>query len=263
MTTDVLTSSMLDQTRLVASWVHAADPTQPVPSCPDWELSDLVEHIGATQQWVAKLIANHITDPAAAFALTGTVAPKLATDWQGWLQDSADQAAAALAGATPGRDVFDPSGGNDGISFWRRRVFGEITVHRIDAALTVGQSYELAAPLAGMAIDDWLDTISSAGWATQVAGFAEAMRGDGQTIAWVADDIDRAWVLRRTDAPLVLATTAVDGVGKVDAVVRGNAVDLLQVVSRRRSLDQDTACRITGDRAEVNHLIGHMDWVGA
>ncbi|HEU5483501.1 MAG TPA: maleylpyruvate isomerase family mycothiol-dependent enzyme [Microlunatus sp.] len=263
LTDSMLTDSMLDQTRQVASWVQGADAALPVPSCPEWKLADLVEHIGSTQQWVATLIENRITDPSAAFGLVGQPVPAQPGEWSSWLQGSADRAATAFAGGTAGADVFDPSGGGDGISFWRRRLFGEISVHRIDTALAVGQPYELDATLAGAAVDDWLDTISSPGWAANVPGFAAAMRGDGQTVAWVAEDIDRAWVLHRSDAPLTLTRTEAGEVGEVGAAVRGNAVDLLQVVSRRRPLAQDDAFRVTGDRGELTHLIDHMDWVGA
>jgi hypothetical protein len=185
------------------------------------------------------------------------------TAWKDWLRAGADRAVAAFAGASSGADIFDPSGSNDGITFWTRRLFGEVSVHQIDAALTVGRAYQLAAPLAGVAIDDWLDTISSAGWAAYVPGFADAMRGDGQTIAWVADDIDRAWILRRGDAPLTLTREGGTTVGNTDVTVQGHAVDLLHVVSRRRPLGEDTACRVSGDRTELVHLIANMKWVGA
>ena len=151
-------------------------------------MADLVEHVGATQQWVATLAEGRFSsDPQAAFAVAWEAAPAQATGWTDWLHRGADRAAAEFAGASSGADIFDPSGSNDGLTFWQRRLFGEVSVHRIDAALTVGRRYQLAAPLAGVAIDDWLDTISSAGWAANVPGFADAMRGDGQTIALVAE----------------------------------------------------------------------------
>ncbi len=262
MADETLIDSVREQTRLFGSWVGDADPGLPVPSCPDWKLADLVEHVGATQQWVAALTEGKITDPQAAFALTWEKAPTQPTAWPEWLQGSAERAAAAFAGASSGADVFDPSGGNDGVTFWTRRLFGEMSVHRIDAALTLGRPYLLAAPLAGVAIDDWLDTTSSAAWAANVPGFADAMRGDGQIIAWVADDIDRAWVLRRGDEPLTL--TWGDGSAGADADVRvqGPAVDLLQILSRRRPLGEDATCRVTGDRAELVHFLDHMTWIG-
>jgi uncharacterized protein (TIGR03083 family) len=263
MTDETLINSVTKQTRLLASWVRHADPSLPVPSCPDWTLADLVEHVGATQQWVATLIEKRIVDPHAAFAVTWDEAPAQATAWTDWLHRGAERAAAAFAGASAGADVFDPSGSNDGLTFWQRRLFGEVSVHRIDAALTVGRRYELAAPLAGVAIDDWLDTISSAGWAANVPGFADAMRGEGQRIAWVADDIDRAWILRRGDAALTLTREGGATVANTDVTVQGSAVDLLHVVSRRRPLGENTTCRVTGDRAELDHLIDNLKWVAA
>lgn len=263
MSDGALIASVLEQTRLLASWVRDADPTLPVPSCPEWKLADLVEHVGSTQQWVATLTEQRITDPQAAFACGWEQAPAEPRAWADWLRTSAERAAAAFDAAPSGAELFDPSGGGDGLTFWGRRLFGEISVHRIDAALTTGRPYELDAPLAGVAIDDWLDTISSPGWAANVPGFADAMRGAGQTIAWVAEDLDRAWVLHRGDAPLTL--TRPDGalVADTTAAVRGPALDLLHVVSRRRPLGDDTTSQVTGDRSELVHLIDNMDWVGA
>lgn len=262
MSDETLINSMREQTRLLASWARDADPAMPVPSCPDWRLADLVEHVGATQQWVAALAEGQVVEAEAAFTVTWEKAPAQPA-WADWLHRSAERAAAALAEAPSGAEVFDPSGGGDGVTFWKRRLFGEISVHRIDAALTVGEPYELSGSLAGVAVDDWLDTIASAGWAANVPGFADAMRGDGQTVAWVADDIGRAWVLRRGDAPLTLTRDTGDSVPTSDVTVRGPAVDLLHVVSRRRPLDQDTACKVTGDRTELVHLLDHMRWIGA
>ena len=167
--------------------------------------------------------------------------------------------AATFASATDERDVFDPSGGGNGVAFWYQRIFGEIAVHRIDAAFALDRAYQIDAPLAVAAIDDWLGNMASSGWAANVPGFTEAMRGEGQTIAWVADDADQAWLLRRTEAPLVLTHDR----GDADVTIHGPARELLQVVSRRRPLDAAESCAVVGDRDELIHLIDHMNWVAA
>ena len=89
------------------------------------------------------------------------------------------------------------------------------------------------------------------------------MRGDGRAIAWVADDIDQAWILRRGDAPLTLTPESCAAVADTDVTVRGPTGDLLHVVSRRRPLGGDTNCRVTGDRDELVHLLNIMGWVRA
>jgi len=85
------------------------------------------------------------------------------------------------------------------------------------------------------------------------------MRGDGQTIAWVADHAHHSWLLRRTDAPLVLTHDRADA----DVRIHGPARELLQVVSRRLPLDAAESSTVIGDRDELTHLIKNMTWVGA
>jgi len=101
--------------------------------------------------------------------------------------------------------------------------------------------------------------MASRGWAANVPGFADAMRGNGQTIAWVPDDADQAWLLRRTEAPLVLTHERSDA----DVSIHGPARELLQIVSRRLPLDSAESSTVVGDRDELTHLIEHMTWIGA
>jgi uncharacterized protein (TIGR03083 family) len=255
----MLLGSTVIQTGDVATWIENADPGAPVPTCPRWTLADLVEHIGASQRWVTKFVVDTISDPGVAFSIGWEQAPADRSAWSDWLRDGAEGVAAAFAAGTDGRAVFYPSGDADGVTFWCRRTFGEITVHRIDAAVTLDRTYAIDGVLAAAAIDDWLGTMASSGWAANVPGFAGAMRGQGQTIAWVAEDVDSAWFLRRTEAPLVLTHDR----GAADVTIHGPANELLQIVSRRRPLDAAEACRVDGDRAELVHLINQMNWVGA
>jgi uncharacterized protein (TIGR03083 family) len=254
-----LLDSTVEQTREVAGWVDAADPQTSVPTCPEWTLTDLVGHIGSTQRWVSRLVSEGIADPGTAFSLGWEQPPAQASAWPEWLLDGADTMSAAFTAATDGREVFDPSGDGDGVAFWSRRTFGEIAVHRIDAAFALDRTYDIDQTLAVAAIEDWLTTMASSGWAANVPGFADAMRGDGQTIAWVADDADHAWLLRRTDAPLVLTHDRADA----DVTIHGPARELLQIVSRRRPLDDAQSCTVVGNRRELIHLIDNMNWVGA
>lgn len=253
-----LFTSTVEQTREVAGWIDGADPTTPISTCPGWTLTDLVGHIGATQRWVSRLVIEGVTDPGAAFALGWEELPAEQSAWAAWLLDGAETVGVTFAAATDGREVFDPSGSGNGVTFWFRRMFGEIAVHRIDAAFALNRDYQIDGRLAVAAIEDWLANMASSGWAANVPGFTEAMRGDGQTIAWVADDADQAWLLRRTDAPLVLSHDR----GEADVTIRGPARELLQVVSRRRPLGDVQSCTIVGERSELVHLIDNMNWVG-
>ncbi|WP_433781398.1 hypothetical protein ACQPX6_16810 [Actinomycetospora sp. CA-101289] len=46
-----------------------------------------------------------------------------------------------------------------------------------------------------------------------------------------------------------------------DVEVRGPAADLLLVLRRRRPLRAAPTLELHGDRALLEHWIGHMDWV--
>ena len=263
-----LIDSVIDQSRDVAAMIAGADPATPVPSCPDWTLRDLVEHVGATQRWVTRLVADQVADPMAAFSIASEKAPNDPGAWPEWLENGAASAAAAFDSAPAGAAVFDPALSGDGLGYWSARLFGEVSVHRIDAALATGSPYVLDPDLAGEAIDEWLSNLTSAGWAANVPGFSDAMRGNGETVRWSAPGIDRSWTVRRTEAPLELVRgTSSTGTGTAtqDATVtiEGDPLDLLFVISRRRPMDDAIQCTVVGDRAELDHFVGHMVWVGA
>ena len=252
-----LLESTVNQTQELAAWVGDTEPGTSIPTCPEWTLTDLVDHVGSTQRWVSRLVSEGISDPGTAFSIGWESAPADPSAWGSWLLDGAHRVEAVFTAATDDRVVFDPSGGGDGVAFWYQRVFGEISVHRIDAAFALDRDYRIDPTLAVAAIEDWLANMASSGWAANVPGFADAMRGNGQTIAWVPDDADQAWLLRRTEAPLVLTHDR----GDADVTIHGPARELLQIVSRRLPLDAAQSSAVVGDRDELTHLIEHMTWV--
>ncbi|MEV4622735.1 maleylpyruvate isomerase family mycothiol-dependent enzyme [Asanoa sp. NPDC049573] len=249
-------NAVVDQTSIFADWVHGRDPATPVPTCPEWTLVDLVDHVGSTQRMVSMLVGERMTEPSRAFAghVPGPTDP---AQWRAWLTGTAAEAERAFASVTDDTPVWDPSGGEAGVPFWSRRLFGEACVHRADAAAALGEEYELAPEPAAAAIEDWLANMTSRGYWENRAGFADAIRGDGQTLHFHATDAAGEWVARREPDKVVLERTHT----KADVAVRGPAADLLLVLSRRRSLDATPTLDLHGDRALLRHWIEHMDWV--
>lgn len=194
------TSESLDhvvaQTHTLATWVSGQDGGLPVPTCPEWTLADLVQHVGATQRMVTMLVAERMTEPSQAFAREVS-APTDPSEWGPWLTRTATEAQEAFGSVTDDTPVWDPSGDSAGVPFWSRRLFGEISVHRADAAATLDLPYELAPEAAVAALVDWLDTLTSRGYWHNRVGFAEAMRGAGQTLHFHATDAPGEWLARR------------------------------------------------------------------
>jgi uncharacterized protein (TIGR03083 family) len=256
MDTSAYVTAVVEQTRALADLVHGADASAQVPTCPEWTLADLVDHVGATQRMVVMLVGERMTEPSSAFARQVS-APADPGQWRAWLTDGADEAVRAFASAADDTPVWDPSGGAAGVPFWSRRLFGEICVHGADVAATVGVRYELAPERAVGAIEDWLDTMTSSGYWENRPDFADAMRGDGQTLHFHATDAQGEWVARREPDRVVLERAHL----KADVAVRGPATELLLVLSRRRPMDAASTLEVLGDRALFDHWIGHMDWV--
>jgi uncharacterized protein (TIGR03083 family) len=256
MDTSAYVKAVVEQTSTLADRVHDRDAAIPVPTCPEWTLADLVDHVGATQRMVAMLVGAQLTEPSRAYAAY-VPGPTDSSQWRAWLNEGAAKARQAFASVTDDTPVWDPSGGGAGVPFWSRRLFGEVCVHGADAAAALGLPYELAPELAVAALEDWLETMTSRGYWENKPAFADAMRGDGQTLHFHATDAPGEWVARRQPDMVVLERTHT----KADVAVRGPAADLLLVISRRRPLDAAPALEVHGDRALFDHWIQHMDWV--
>ncbi|MGC4941692.1 maleylpyruvate isomerase family mycothiol-dependent enzyme [Kribbella sp. DT2] len=255
MDTSAYLIAVVEQTSTFADWVNGQDAKTPVPTCPEWTLAELVDHVGATQRMVALIVGERLTEPSKAFEAY-VPAPADSAEWGAWLNGTAAEAKAAYESATDDTPAWDPNGGIAGAPYWARRLFGEACVHRADAAATLGTSYELAPEHAAAAVEDWLETMTSATYWASKPQYAEAMRGDGQTLHLHTTDADGEWVARREPDRIVLERTH----AKADVAVRGPAVDLLLVISRRRRLEDAPALEVHGDRALFEHWVEQMNW---
>ncbi|MDG4824109.1 maleylpyruvate isomerase family mycothiol-dependent enzyme [Asanoa sp. WMMD1127] len=256
MNTSSYLSGVVEQTNTFADWVHDKDAATPVPTCPKWTVADLVDHVGSTQRMVAMLVGERMLEPSNAFARY-VPAPTDPAEWRAWLTQGAAEAKQAFESVTDDTPVWDPSGADAGVPFWSRRLFGEASVHRADAAAALGVPYELAPERAVAAIEDWLDTLTSRGYWENRPDFADALRGDGQTLHFHATDATGEWLARREPDQVALERAHADA----DVTVSGPAVDLLLVLSRRRPLAAASSLAIDGDRALLDLWINHMDWV--
>ncbi|SDE03863.1 maleylpyruvate isomerase family mycothiol-dependent enzyme [Glycomyces harbinensis] len=256
MDTTAYLNGVVEQTSTFAEWVQDGNASAPVPTCPEWMLADLVDHVGSTQRMVSMLVGEQMSEPSEAFARY-VPAPTDSSLWRAWLNEGAAEAELAFRSVADDTPVWDPSGAAAGVPFWSRRLFGEASVHRADAAATLDAPYEIAPEYAVAAVEDWLDTLTSRGYWENREGFADAMRGDGQTLHFHAVDAPGEWLARRQSDKVVLERTH----AKADVAVRGPAADLLLVISRRRPLNATPALEVLGDRALFEHWIEHMDWV--
>jgi uncharacterized protein (TIGR03083 family) len=131
----------------------------PVPTCPGWTLSDLVQHIGeGRRRWAATVAAG--PDATSRTPAQGdAVAPQESEAVSAWLAASTELLLAALREAGPDQGCFTGWGNTQtphtagGVA---RHQVQEIAVHTYDAQLAVGEPAPLPVELALDGVEETL-----------------------------------------------------------------------------------------------------------
>lgn len=92
--------AIVEHTRGLAESAAAAGPDAAVPTTPEWTITDLVEHLGQTQHWVAQIIERRITDPTQ-LPTEMAVLPTDPREWRAWLSESSQRVASACLLTSP------------------------------------------------------------------------------------------------------------------------------------------------------------------
>ncbi|MDQ1657848.1 MAG: hypothetical protein QOD41_2931 [Cryptosporangiaceae bacterium] len=130
--------------------VVATAPGAPVPSCPDWLVSDLAEHVAMAYLHKVAAIRER-TQPEWPPEL-GTVDPLVL------LRD----AYAELSALFEAHDPADPAWtwtDDQTVGFWIRRMAHETAVHRVDAEQAAGERTPVDPGLAADGVDEMLAVI--------------------------------------------------------------------------------------------------------
>jgi uncharacterized protein (TIGR03083 family) len=190
-----------------------------VPTCPAWDVTDLVIHQGMVHRWAGANLrgdTHHDTSASQAEA-------KAATDLLGWyreglaalvdtLNTTPDDAAANvfLKDAPPPR------------RFWARRQAHETTIHSVDAISAVHGRWPTAADvdidpaLAADGIDELLT-----GFITRGKGALHSAQPYSVLVR--ADDTGHEWTVRISNGPIVATPGGTTG---PEALFSGSAVQL-------------------------------------
>jgi uncharacterized protein (TIGR03083 family) len=190
-----------------------------VPTCPAWDVSDLVVHQGMVHRWAAANLRGDSGHDTAASQAEARAAPSL-LDWYsqglaalaGTLRATAEDAKAMvfLKDAPPPR------------RFWARRQAHETTVHSVDAVAARHQRWPAASEvdvdpeLAADGVDELL-----MGFITRGKGRLHA--AEPCSVLVRTTDTGHAWTLRIGEGPIV---TTPGGTARPQAVLSGTAVQL-------------------------------------
>ena len=206
-----------------------------VPTCPDWEVRDLVGHQGQVHRWAATYVSTGRTDTDLGLEdVPGDEA--LLT----WFRDGHAGLVDAITKAPADLECWSFLPASSPLAFWARRQAHETTIHRADAESAAGKQLDVDPALAVDGIDELL------------LGFYS--RGRGRLV---------------TDSPLTLGLRVTDG-GADDAwtvvigpdgreitrgsatgncVVTGRASDVYQFLWNRRDR---SGLQLEGDPAVLD-----------
>jgi uncharacterized protein (TIGR03083 family) len=217
-----------------------------VPTAPKWTVTDLVAHVGQTQHWVEEIIERRITDPTQ-LPTEMAVPPADPREWQAWLSESGQRVASACSDDALEAPVFNAAGDErSGARFWMSSMLNEAVVHGFDAAIAADQPTDVDADIAAALITNHFAMLTSPTWGMQRAESADAIRGTGQTLQWLAtdttDDAGAWFVERRPDG-----ATWQPGTQRADVTVTGPARSLLVTLTRRLPLADREAADISVD----------------
>ncbi len=236
--------------------IVGGDLERPVPTCPGWTFRQLATHVGRGHRWAAQIVAARATAPIPPREVADGKLPEDPALHASWLNTGADQVIEAVTAA--GEDLVWTPAGIRPASTWARRRAHEAAVHLADAQLAAGLDVDLAPEVAADGVDEWLGLIA-AGTADPAGARAAELRGDGQSLHIHATDPGLSgtgeWLVTRTPS----GVTVTRGHGKADVAVRGPAVSLLLVLTRRIP-PSGPGVEIFGDQALLAHWLEHTPY---
>lgn len=239
---------------------HMEAPLPDVPSCPGWNLADLVLHTGWVHRNIIRRVLTReqeptfrgfreeerpgivgLDEPYLSWALDQAPADQpLPQELLTWFEQGVDRLTQALEEAAPEEYAptwFPP---DQTAGFWQRRMAHETAVHRWDAQLTTAQTEPIEGTLARDGIDEIFDVMLPS-WREETG----APNGNGETYHFHRTDGPGEWLVRFEPDGVSISREH----GKGDVALRGTASDLLLFLWGRIPADR---LEVLGDASLID-----------
>jgi uncharacterized protein (TIGR03083 family) len=154
MSLDYLTFLRDESARFVDA-LRDADPSAPVPSCPDWDADDLLWHLAGVQWFWGSIVADRLQSPDGAHEQPR---PDGHAELVALFEENAARLHTALSEADPAEPVWMWADDKT-VGYIRRRQAHEALIHRLDAELVTGSVTPLDADLASDGVFEVLDVM--------------------------------------------------------------------------------------------------------
>lgn len=224
-----------DEGQLLAAAARRAGLDADVPTCPHWQVRDLLGHLGGVHRWAA----THVREGIAAVAdgrqpaLVGPPDDGLVD----WFVEGHQALVATLRAAPADADAWTFLPSSSPLAFWARRQAHETAIHRADAESAIGRTATYDAEFAL----DGLDELITGFWARK----STRLVADPARSLFVAPtDAERRWHI--AILPDGRAITSAPPFPQADCAVTATASELYLLLWNR--LPENVGA-ITGDDA--------------
>ncbi|MGV4986504.1 maleylpyruvate isomerase family mycothiol-dependent enzyme [Streptomyces sp. NRAIS4] len=233
MNTADLLQTLDQEGRLLAAAAAAAGTDAKVPTCPEWQVRDLLRHTGAVHRWAAGFVADACAEPRPL----GDAPDLDGAELVDWYRDSHRLLVDTLAAAPADVEcwTFHPAPIPSPLAFWTRRQAHETTVHRYDAEAARGGT---ASPIAPDFAVDGIDELLRG---VHARSRSRLRTPEPRVLRVRAVDADAVWTVRLTAEPPVTVPHAAE---EADAELSGPADELYLALWNRRPVPT-----VTGDRS--------------
>ncbi|MER6128594.1 maleylpyruvate isomerase family mycothiol-dependent enzyme [Streptomyces sp. NPDC001795] len=215
---------------LLATAAEEAGTDAKVPTCPEWQVRDLVRHTGRVHRWAAAFLAEGHTSYHPGGGLPDLDGPELVA----WFREGHRYLVDTLSSAAPDVQCWQFLPAPSPLAFWARRQAHETTVHRVDAESALrGTPTAIGPDFAVDGIDELLRSFH--------ARSKSKVRSEKPRVLRVraTDADDAVWTVRLSAEPPV---TERDDAGDADCEITGPAAQLYLSLWNRRPYPN-----VTGD----------------
>ena len=240
-------TALREHGQVLADAAVAAGLDAAVPSCPDWVVRDLVQHIGGVHRWATGIVSGPRIEAwnVGLDEVVGSWPPD--ADLVEWFRAGHARLVEALTDADPGLACWTFLAAPSPRAMWARRQAHETAIHRVDAELAAGRPSPSFAPaFAADGIDELLTCFITRG--------GGRLRSEvPRTLAVRCTDADAAWLVRISEDPVVTIAGSEGG----DCTVAGTATDLYLALWNRgdpASLTVDGATGVFGLFRDSVHI---------
>ena len=212
---------------LLIEAIAKADLETPVPTCPEWTVRDLAQHMGRVHRWATAYVRDARTEQIPEEfedAVWGPMPDDAAL--VGWLRTGHAALVASLSSAPEELACWSFLRAPSPLAFWARRQAHETAIHRADGQIALG------------AVDGWPVEFAVDGIDELLFYFY------GQRSRHVRHDPPRSLAVRATDADLGLTLhigpsgVTVDRVAaEADCLIEASALDLYLLLWNRRGAE--------------------------